>query len=234
MASIERVDVRDLQCVITLAETFNFTETAKRLHMTQPGVTARINKVEKNHGYKLFVRSKGIVRSITPEGFVFAEEAREVLEHLHRLISRSDATHRASLEVISVSRAHHADLQLLSVVIAAQAIDGTHISIHSPCNSDKEAIAMLLSGRADAALVSWPVNDAQVSAIHLTHDSLMVVLPESHVLRNRTEIHIEDLRNEQIIGSKYQFPATLKNTFACKVQSTWLFTGMHVHFSLPR
>jgi Bacterial regulatory helix-turn-helix protein, lysR family len=45
-------DPLDLQCVVTLAETLSFTETAKRLHMTQPGITARINRVEKNHGYK--------------------------------------------------------------------------------------------------------------------------------------------------------------------------------------
>jgi Bacterial regulatory helix-turn-helix protein, lysR family len=74
----------DLQCVVTLAETLSFTETAKRLHMTQPGVTARINRIEKDHGYRLFERTKGMVKAITPEGFIFVEEARQVLEHLDR------------------------------------------------------------------------------------------------------------------------------------------------------
>jgi Bacterial regulatory helix-turn-helix protein, lysR family len=36
-------DPPDLQCVVTLAETLSFTETAKRLNMTQPGVSANIN-----------------------------------------------------------------------------------------------------------------------------------------------------------------------------------------------
>src|SRR5579862_270708 len=98
MATIEQVDVRDLQCVVMLAETLNFTETAERLHMTQPGVTAHINKVEKNHGYKLFERSKGVVRSITPEGFIFVEAAKVVLEDIHHLITRSDEAHRAFSE----------------------------------------------------------------------------------------------------------------------------------------
>ena len=155
MATIDQVDVLDLQCAVLLAETLNFTETAKYLHMTQPGVTARINKVEKNHGYRLFERSKGLVKAITPEGFIFVEEARRVLEDLHRLITRSDAAHRAFSETLSISRSHHADLQLLSVVVAAQAIEGKPISIQPPCNSDEEAIAMLLSGKVDAALVSW-------------------------------------------------------------------------------
>lgn len=80
--TIDQLDVLDLQCVVVLAETLNFTATAQRLHMTQPGLTARINKVEKYPGYKLFDRSKGVVRSTTPEGFVFVEEARRVLEDI--------------------------------------------------------------------------------------------------------------------------------------------------------
>lgn len=86
MANIDQIDVLDLQCVVVLAETLNFTETAKRLHMTQPGITAHINKVEKSRGYRLFDRRKGILRTITPEGFVFVEEAKLVLEDIRRLL----------------------------------------------------------------------------------------------------------------------------------------------------
>ncbi len=205
-------DPLDLQCVVTLAETLNFTEAARRLHMTQPGVTARINRVEKNHGYKLFNRSKGMVRAITPEGFIFVEEAKRVLEDLQQLVTRSDAAHRAFSEALSISRSHHADLKLLSVVVAAQTIESMHISILPPCNSDEESIALLLNGQADVSLIAWPVSDSRVAAIHLTHDSVLAVLPEDHALRGHVTIHLADLRNEQIIGSKYQFPDTLKDT----------------------
>jgi DNA-binding transcriptional LysR family regulator len=209
----------DLQCVVTLAETLSFTETAKRLHMTQPGVTARINRIEKDHGYRLFERTKGMVKAITPEGFIFVEEARQVLEHLDRLVTRTDAAHRAFSETLSISRSHHADLQLLSIVVAAQSMEGRHISIQPPCSSDEEAIAMLLSGKADVALVAWPANESQITAIHLIHDPLVAVLPENHVLRDRSEIRIVDLRNEQIIGSKLQFPSTLKETLVEKCKA---------------
>ncbi len=212
-------DPLDLQCVVTLAETLNVTETAKRLNMTQPGVSAHINKVERRLGYKLFERKKGTVHALTPEGFIFVEEAKQILDHLHRLVTRSDAAHRAFSETLAISRSHHADLQLLSIVVAAQAIEGSHISIKPPCASDDEAIAMLLNGEADAALVSWPVDEGEVTALHLIHDPLVAVVPENHALRNRKEVHIVDLRNEQIIGSKYQFPATLKADLGAKCKA---------------
>ncbi|MBB6147340.1 DNA-binding transcriptional LysR family regulator [Silvibacterium bohemicum] len=218
-------DPLDLQCAVTLAETLSFTDTANRLHMTQPGVTARINRVEKNLGYKLFERRKGMVKAITPEGFIFVEEAKLVLEQLNRLVLRAEAAHRAVSETLSISRSHHTDLQLLSIVVAAQAIEGSHISIEAPCNSDEEAIDALLTGKADVALVSWPINENQIAALHLVHDPLVAVLPENHMLRDRTEIHVVDLRNEQIIGSKYQFPATLKEALLTKCKSLGFIPG---------
>ncbi len=219
VVTIDQMDVLDLQCVVTLAETLNFTETAKRLHMTQPGVTARINKVEKYRGYRLFDRNKGIVRGITPEGFVFVEEAKRVLEDLQRLITRSDEAHRAFSERLAVSRPHHVDLRLLSIVAAAQAIERMGISFLPACNSDEEAIAMLMNGKADVALVALPITDPYVAPLHLTHDALLAVLPENHVLRDRVEIRLADLRHEQIIGSKCQFPQTLKDTLLVKCQA---------------
>jgi DNA-binding transcriptional LysR family regulator len=227
MATIDQLDVFDLECVVMLAETLNFMETARRLHMTQPGLTARINKVEKYRGYKLFDRSKGVVRSITPEGFVFVEEAKRVLENILRLITRSDEAHRAFSERISVSRPRHVDLQLLSVVVAAQAVEGMRISFQQPCDSDEEAISMLLNGKADVAMVAWPVTEPYVAPLHLTHDTLLAVLPENHVLRDRAEIHIADLRHEQIIGSKGQFPRPVKDILTAKCKelaaACWAF-----------
>lgn len=75
---------------------------------------------------------------------------------------------------------------------------------------------MLLNGKADVALVAWPVTESYVAPLHLTHDILLAVLPENHVLRNHAEIHIADLRHEQIIGSKGQFPTPMKDILISK------------------
>jgi len=104
MATIDQMSVRDLQCIVMLAETLNFTETAERLYMTQPGLTARITKAEKTYGYRFFDRSKGSVRATTPVGFVFVEEARKILKQLHVLIESVDAAHRAFSETLCIGR----------------------------------------------------------------------------------------------------------------------------------
>jgi DNA-binding transcriptional LysR family regulator len=64
---------------------------------------------------------------------------------------------------------------------------------------------MLLNGQADVSLVPLPASDSRIAAIHLTHDSVLAVLPENHALRDHVTIHLADLRNEQIIGSNISF-----------------------------
>jgi hypothetical protein len=54
--------------------------------------------------------------------------------------------------------------------------------IQPPCNSDKEALAMLLNGKIDAVLVACPVSEEHITDLCPTRDSMMVVLPQGHRL----------------------------------------------------
>ncbi len=57
----------------TLVETGHFTQTAKRLHMTQPGVSQHIKKLEEYLGYALIIRQK--------REFELTEQGRMAYEH---------------------------------------------------------------------------------------------------------------------------------------------------------
>lgn len=50
-----------IRCFLTLCETLSFTETAKRLYMTQQAVSKYIAKLEEDLGFKLFIRSRHTV-----------------------------------------------------------------------------------------------------------------------------------------------------------------------------
>ena len=71
--------LKQLQYIITVAETGNITEAARKLFLTQPSLTASIHELEKEYGITLFSRSnKGI--ELTPEGEEFLGYARQVIE----------------------------------------------------------------------------------------------------------------------------------------------------------
>jgi DNA-binding transcriptional LysR family regulator len=56
-----------IKCFLALADTLNFTETAKMLYMTQQAVSKHIARLEEDFGFPLFLRSKRSV-TLTQEG----------------------------------------------------------------------------------------------------------------------------------------------------------------------
>ena len=79
--------LQQLRYVICVAETGTITEAAERLFITQPSLTNSIHELETEMNIKIFARSdKGI--SVTSEGEIFLDYARQVLEQASVLEDR--------------------------------------------------------------------------------------------------------------------------------------------------
>ncbi|MBE6072780.1 MAG: LysR family transcriptional regulator [Clostridium butyricum] len=71
--------LQQLRYIVTVAETGNITEAAKRLFISQPSLTNAIHELEKEMQITIFNRTnKGV--SISNEGDIFLSYARQVLE----------------------------------------------------------------------------------------------------------------------------------------------------------
>lgn len=97
--------LKQLRYAVTVAETGNITEAARRLFIAQPSLTSAINELEKEFGITLFARSnKGI--EITKEGEEFLGYARQVLEQTDLIDERYTGKTRGKLR-FCVSSQHY-------------------------------------------------------------------------------------------------------------------------------
>jgi len=64
------MDVQDLRSFQVLAEELSFTAAARRLHVSQPSLSKRMQRLERRLGVALFERTTSTV-SLTPAGVVF-------------------------------------------------------------------------------------------------------------------------------------------------------------------
>jgi len=74
----------DLDCVssfLALLEEENYGRAARRLYITTPALTKRIQRLEQQVGVQLVVRDAGGVGGATLAGMRFAAEAKDVLAH---------------------------------------------------------------------------------------------------------------------------------------------------------
>ena len=71
--------LQQLKYIVTIAETGNITEAAKRLFISQPSLTNAVHELEKEMQITIFNRTnKGV--SVSNEGDVFLSYARQILE----------------------------------------------------------------------------------------------------------------------------------------------------------
>lgn len=76
------MDLKDLRCVVAIAESGSFVAASERLHMSQPSVSARIRGLEADLGAELFARG---ARGVTPTqlGEELLRHARSILRQVH-------------------------------------------------------------------------------------------------------------------------------------------------------
>ncbi|WP_075656985.1 LysR family transcriptional regulator [Pseudochrobactrum sp. B5] len=79
------MNIRFLETVIWLSELRNFRITAARMNMTPAAISNRIGAIEQELGFRLFERDARDV-SLTAEGEVFVEGARDIVLRYHNLV----------------------------------------------------------------------------------------------------------------------------------------------------
>jgi DNA-binding transcriptional LysR family regulator len=79
--------LKQLHYAVTVAETGNITEAARKLFIAQPSLTAAIRELENEYHISIFSRSKKGIE-ITPEGDEFLGYARQVLEQANLINER--------------------------------------------------------------------------------------------------------------------------------------------------
>jgi LysR family transcriptional regulator, benzoate and cis,cis-muconate-responsive activator of ben and cat genes len=82
------LDPRQLECFIAAAEELNLNRAAIRLHMSQPPLTRRIQRLERELGVVLFRRTAGGME-LTEAGAVFLERAYRIVALSTRAVERA-------------------------------------------------------------------------------------------------------------------------------------------------
>ncbi|HEX4138862.1 MAG TPA: LysR family transcriptional regulator [Candidatus Methylacidiphilales bacterium] len=101
------MDLRQLECFVTVAEERHFTRAAHRLHLVQSGLSQTIRLLEDELGGPLFVRTTRKVE-LTPAGKILLGEARRVLA----------AAREAQLAVTQVHGLARGQLRIGSILMA--------------------------------------------------------------------------------------------------------------------
>lgn len=146
------MEFRHLVSFIAIAEELHFGRAAARLHLTQPSLSAQLQKLERALGVQLVVRNSHEVR-LTSAGVAFEEHARLIVQQMDRAATSAKSTAEGLSGSVNVGYNLPADHHVLPRAMARMNEKHPDIAIALWEKRTGPQLAGLADGTLDLALV---------------------------------------------------------------------------------
>lgn len=181
---------------VTLAETGSFSDTARRLDLSQPTVSQHLMKLESALGVMLVQRSNA---NCTPTA-----RGRALLPHAHALLASSARLQAAAAgDNICIGcsgniAAYYISSDLKRFVDAHQT--AIHWAVQTSPNPD--VAEQLATGAIDIAVMEWPDLRKQFDVRPWRIEPLVVIVPNDHPLADAGTISVDEMLELEFIGGE--------------------------------
>ncbi len=194
------MDLTQIKYFLALAETLNFTRAAESCHVTQPGLTKSIQKLEDELGGCLWLR-EGKNSQLTEFGRVMLP----LLQHAY------DAANAARVNAKEFCNQDKASIRIgLGPFVSPETIVPVLTELHlvfpalnvSLCHASTATLnERLVGSEIDVAFTVQPDGlNSRANIWKLFDDAVVVHLPPQHCLADSETLRIEHLLTENLIG----------------------------------
>lgn len=197
---MRELDLRHLRVVCTVAEAGSLSRAAARLGVSQPALTAQLQRIERHVGAELFVRGNDGVRPTELGRYVIAS-ARVLLGDMERLSAGIAQRVRAdTVDAVHLAGPPGPRIPLWAAQVSA-ALPGVDVRMDT-CVDTAALVGRVEDGSLDFVQVeSFLGFDVALGrGLHqrlLVHEPLFVALPEDHPLAAGDEVALRDLAGEE-------------------------------------
>lgn len=238
------MDFLELQSFVTICDCRNITEAARRLYITQPALSRRIQDMERELGVTLFVRkSKGI--EVTEAGQSLYDDAVRLLAQRQAFSEKAERLQNGVMGNLRIALSPCLPQLPMMRCIAAMARDYPLVAQSFVSDITPGIPAMLGNRELDVALCckSDVGGYRDIACETLVENGLSFLVGRGHRFWDREQISIDELagetirvfsppsRNiaaEAILFLKRNCP-TIKNIFTCSTVDECLFYAMTGH-----
>lgn len=193
------MELEHLKIFADAGQTLNFSETAQRLHITQPTVSKRIKELEQELGVTLFDRVNG-------RGLKLSQAGRSLLPWAQRLLRECNRFHEIACSlneqvngVLAIACATASGKYLLPLVAARFRSRFPAVQIQIRPGSPTQVTRDLFTTELDFGIVSFEVHAAGLDCQEFARDEIILIAPAHHAWAQRDSIELEDLLREPIL-----------------------------------
>lgn len=193
---IPRTNLDALQSFAVFADTLNFSESARLLHISQPALHAKVRKLAEQLDTKLYMRVGGALE-LTGAGEQVARHARELLTLNQRFVK--GLAEGRDQPVATLAAGEGAYLYLLGKALSQFSGPGASPHLQLLTRNRDEAIQAVRAGQAQLGIAPLGTVPADLAAVRLTVVGQVLVVPRTHALASRKSVRLRDLKDAQLI-----------------------------------
>jgi len=192
------VNLRDLQYLVTLAETRHFGRAALRCNVSQPTLSTQLRKLEESLGVALIERRPRRI-ALTAAGQAVAERARRMLrdaEDIRALARASQDPLGGQLKIGLIPTLGPYLLPRIAPRLQ-RALPKLQLMLHE--HQTAPLISRVVDGELDLALLALPADTQGLKTRSLFAEAFLVALPDRHRLATRRRLKPADLAGEKLL-----------------------------------
>ena len=210
-ASDPDVEFRHLRYFVGVAEEMHFGRAASRLHISQPGLSQSIARLERALSVQLLQRSPGGVQ-LTEAGREFLDYARRLLADMEGAVEHVRSVGRGQSGVLRVGVATLAEQPIAPALAAFQA-ECRGIVLDRTAAVSERLLAQLGDGGLQVAIVHQVpalAGLAQVEWEVMRRGPMAALVSRRHALAGRVAIALPELRSQTfLVNSRALAPSAL-------------------------
>lgn len=182
-----RLDLNDLQAFTAVIRLGSFRKAAESIHISQPALSRRIEKLEETLGVRLFERTTRRV-SLTTVGQAFAPSAEQLLDDLDAALLSIREVSSSRLGHVTIACVPSAAHYFLPAVIAQYRLRYPRIRVKLIDASANEVLNAVKDGEADFGVGFVGSQDADVEFKLLMQDRFVVACRRDHPLASKKRV----------------------------------------------
>jgi DNA-binding transcriptional LysR family regulator len=186
------VSLSELETFIAVTECGSFSLAAKHLNVSQPAVTARVQKLETALGIKLLHRTTRSVE-MTEAGSRLASRARVALGELRQLLAEFSAANAQARTRVVVAATPMIAATLLPRAILAYGERYPDVTVDVLDLRHAVALQALERGECDIAVLALDDPQPKLRFTPLMREDIVLVTPPGHPLAGREKISLHEL-----------------------------------------
>lgn len=193
------MDINQIKCFISVAQTLNFSEAARRNYVSQSTVSRYISDLEKEFGVQLFTRSHRDV-IITNEGKTLLPYAMEIVDTLKKAKTVIKQMHDGGQGKIIIG-CDVTSLSFPSKCISDFSRKYPEITIEVRQIDDTDRTQVITGGDYDFCFMPRDMvpESSGIESIVTHNESLAIVTAKNYKFNGRKSISLRDLADEKLM-----------------------------------